>query len=201
MPFQSVPGVCEATVNFLTNGVSIQNTFHAQLVGYNTDAIVDLAGAIAVIIEEDWRPILPSAISYVSVEVRGLELQNDISTIAIDGAGPGAVATGELPLNVTKAIRRTSSLSGRSARGRVFWPLLHNAQLASNGNFINQTDADNMVAAVAAVRVAIPTAGFAPVIVSRYNNGEQRLLGVTFPWVGTSVTNLSIDSRRDRLPA
>lgn len=201
MTFQSVPETAEIAVLAFQNGRAVQNTFHARFSGgYSTQQLTDMAAAIDDVIVASWRPIWTSSVSYLGTEVRGLELENDQVVLNTDGAGAGNNTNQEAPNSVAFAVRKLSGFTGRSARGRIYWFGIPFTYVQANGDFIAQTNADAIVAAVAAVRQAIIDEGATPVIVSRYNAGAKRATGITFVWATTSSYNLRLDSRRDRMP-
>jgi len=199
MAFQSVPNTCEVSLIFSVNGQEVQNTFHAQLPGYDPTSMAALADALDDIVGAVWIPLLPSACIYLLTEVRGLENENDYVVQNSDNSGAGSVVNTEVSNNVTFAIKRLSALTGRSARGRIFWPSMVVANLQSNSNLVLATAADSFVLAAAAITSAMAVAGWSPVIVSRFSNGVKRTTGVTFPLVSWAYGNLGVDSQRARL--
>lgn len=201
MAFQSVPETAEVALIFNQNGEPMQNTFHGRLPGgYGTTELEALATAVDAAVGLHFLPILPTSCSYIKTEVRGLEFENDQVVENVDSSGPGAVAVVEAPNNVSFAVKKLSGLTGRSARGRVFWVAFPQTAFESDTNFLTNAHRLAVVGAVDNVRVAIVGAGWNPVIVSRFAGGAKRPTGVTFPWTVVSTTDDRVDTMRRRLP-
>lgn len=201
MAFQSVPESCEVSLNYLQNGVPMQMTFGARkLGGYSLAQMQQLAASVDSQVASLFRPIQTQDCAYVKTEVRGLESLNDLLTEANTNAGAGGQAVSGLPNNVTIAIKKTSSDTGRSARGRVYWIGLTRNDLQADENFITLGANAAIVTAIDGVRTACIAQGWVPVIVSRFSQGVKRSVGVTFEWLQTSNDDLRVDSQRGRLP-
>jgi len=200
MAFQRVPDTASVTLVFLQNGENLINTVHAsKLGGYDLSQIAFLANAIDNNVAVDMRPEMVADSSYVRTEVRGLNSENDFLDLDGTNAGPGAILGPGLPNNVTLSIKRASGVTGRSARGRVYFVGLAASELDANENVLDATAAANKAIAWDQIRVTIASAGWLPVIVSRFTGGAQRAEGVTFPWLSTVAVNANIDSQRGRL--
>lgn len=204
MAFQRVPNTVEIRVIYTLYGENVMNTYHAQdSNGYDQTKLNALAAAI------DSGPVVGMksaqslSLAYVRTDVVGLDTENDLSASANANAGPGLVGTRALPGNVTFTVQRLSGLTGRSARGRVFFlgiPFSTTPFEGSQTNILTQATADNYLALVDAFRTAIPfVAFFFPVIVSRFNNGSKRVEGVVFPWNTTAYKDRKVDTQRRRL--
>lgn len=201
MAFQRVPNTAEAAVTFNMQGVPVIMTFYAQRsLGYNEAQIAALAAAV-----DDWagdqvRPLISSQVTYVATNVRGLDAENDLQATSAVGAGAGGLVQTPLPNNVALAVKRSSGLTGRSARGRVYFPGLTVNALGTNENFFTTTIVDDIVEVLNALRVILEAIGWIEVIVSRYINNTKRSEAVVFPVTFYTATDLRVDSRRDRLP-
>lgn len=201
MAFQSVPATAEAVVRCIWSSVLVTMTFYASVaVAYDQQAIDDLAEAIDDWMSTDMLPELTDQLSYLSTEVRGLEQEVDFVASNSTGAGIGTGSSTTLPNNVAFAMKRLSGFSGRNARGRVYIPGLSAAFLQGDENYLLQTKADALKFALNNQLAYLTLAGWFPVIVSRYNEGEKRLFGVTFAVDEWDYTDLRLDTRRDRLP-
>jgi len=201
MAFQAVPDTAEIVVNYSGNGSTMANVFHAKKSGgYILADIVALADAVDAVIVADWLVRQADCFSYVSTVVRGLDEENDLEATNTDGAGPGAVATVGQPTNVTFSVKKTSGLTGRSARGRAYWIGMPAADLAADENTLDAGAVTAIVAAIDEIRIEIATAGWIPSIVSRFTNNAKRITGVTFEWTDSSAVNNVVDSQRRRLP-
>lgn len=200
MAFQRVPQSAEADVIIAQPGVPVtQLTFvFRHPGGYGQAALDALANAV-----DGWggivlRPIISSECAYVRTEVRGLDAENDLVAQANAGAGSGALAGAALPANVAFAVRRTSGLTGRSARGRVYFTGLTEVDVA--GQELSQARADSIVAALENLRTSASIIQWIEVIASRFHNKVKRTEAVTFDVIGHSYFDRVVDSQRGRLP-
>lgn len=200
MAFQPVIDTAEVVIKYNLNLEPMFNVLHAQFVGgYNLTLLQALADAVDTAVAASWLPIQTLDAVYQETQVRGLAVENDQVAIANAGTGPGLIVSESLPGNVTFSIKKGSGLTGRSARGRVYWIGLPTIDLSLNENIILALRRTDIVNAVEAVRVAIIPTGWSPVIVSRFSGGVKRPLGVTFFWSTVSAVNDNIDSNRRRL--
>lgn len=200
MAFQAVPDTAQITVEYTQNNEICLNTFYGlKPGGYNLTELGQLANSIDNGVGASWLPIQTQDTTYNRTIVRGLALENDLEVVDSGNFGPGLALFRGSPNNVTYSIKKSSGLTGRSARGRCYWIGLSNADLDINENRVTGGAAVAIIAAVEAIRVATAVLGWQPVLVSRFSGGVQRLIGVTFPWVSTDAVNDNIDSQRRRL--
>lgn len=200
MAFQSVPETAEVVITYTGHAKEFKNVVHARWPGgYTLGGLVVLAAAVDLAIGANWLALQSSDYNYIDTTVRGLEFENDQETVNNISTGPGVVIGAGLPDNVTLSIKKSSGLTGRSARGRLYWIGSPATALAPNENTFNSADAAAIVAAIEAVRVALEVSAWTPVIVSRFNAGVQRPAGVTFFWTATVAVNNNVDSQRPRL--
>lgn len=176
-------------------------TFYARFVGgYSLADIMNLAFNVDSGVGAFFLSIQALDSNYVRTEVRGLDNINDLSASNATNAGPGSNITGSLPNQVTYAVQRNAGLTGRSARGRVYWIGLSRDDLSADENFLNAVDAIAIVAAVANMRGNLNMSGWIAVLVSRFTGGVERPEGVTFNWVNTLGVDQRVDTLRSRLP-
>lgn len=203
MAFQSVPDTIEVDFNMSYKTIPIQNTFYVKVAGadYTQGSAEDLGSALAAWFAATYVDRLPADLVGVNITLRGLENANDFLVIDTDIAGEPGVRTNDFPNNVAWAVRRNSGLTGRSARGRVFWPIASADRNASSENFVDATSAAAIVAILnlfeSAAQGAVASA--TEVIVSRFSGGVKRTTGITFPVVNYSYSDLKFDTMRGRL--
>lgn len=201
MAFQAVPETAEVNTIYEQEGITLQMTFYARFEGgYSQTDVQNLANLADFGVGAYFLPIQTDGVSYIRSEARGLAVLNDVAASANANAGPGLNASGSLPNQVTIAIQRNAGLTGRSARGRIFWIGLARDDISADENFVNPLDVTAIVAAVANFRGQLDQSGWDPVIVSRYTGGSQRPEGVTFPWLNTLAVDARVDTLRGRLP-
>lgn len=203
MAFQAVPDTASVELRMSQNGKNIEMTFYQTNGGViDEDALSALASTYADWYAEFASIQMSSAVVGREVYARSLETEiapqfTDLSILGVAGAGSGT----PLPNNNAIAIKRVSGLTGRSSRGRVFYPGLASTNLQANENFVTQEHVNAILTNMGELQNAVVALGWTPVILSRYNNGSKRATGVTFPIFGWSVSDLRVDSRRSRLPA
>lgn len=203
MVFQPVPAAAAVSVRWLLpNGVLAENTFYAQY-NDNPDAsqLEELCVNIYEAAEEAFLAQLSNLCALREVYARGLSEVEDAQWTYAPTVPPLGLITGEaLPNNVSFAIARRSGSTGRSTRGRIFWPLIARAQV-TGANFVIGTSQQLMVGACMAIDGATVLSGAIPSIVSRFTNGTQRPVGVTYPIQSWVATDPRLDTRRLRMPA
>lgn len=202
MAFQSVPGTAEVVISYLQNGEEMVNVLYAfKPGGYTLGDVTTLATNVDLSVAANWLPDQTQDTDYVSTLVRGLEFENDVEFITGTSAGPGTIVVGGLPNSVTFSVKKTSGLTGRSARGRLYWIGIPSSKLTADENVLEPIYIGDVLNAVEAMRVSLATIGWQPVLVSRFTGGAKRLVGVTFPWVGVVAVNGVVDTQRRRLPS
>jgi len=204
MAFQKVVDCVEIDMIYTYNSVPAQNVFYARLVGgYSQAQIQTLADAV----DGAWAATFPGdqpvEVSYVRTEVRGLAVPNDITAQSVVSAGPGTHTGNALPSQVTFSIKKTSGLTGRSARGRTYWIGIPDNELeGADENFVKAAYAAQMVADIDFIRSTIEgTGAWEAVLVSRWFENVKRSEGEVFPWTGTTNVDLRVDTNRSRLPS
>lgn len=202
MAFQAVPDTAEIVIEYIGNGTTLNNVLHATLVGgYTLADLTALGVAVDAAIAANWLPIQAVAFGYQKTTIRGLALENDQEVINNTNAGLGLSANAPPPSNATLSIKKASTQTGRSARGRLYWIGMTVNQLQTNENLFSFAAVTAITAAVEAMRVAITATAWTPVIVSRFTGGVKRPFGVTFFWANTIAVNDTVDSQRRRLLA
>lgn len=201
MAFQSVPNTAGIVIRGVLNGVTITNTFYARRdAGYTLADLTDLAGAV-----DDWwnanaLPLLSSSYTYSLTEVTGLENENDFQAQSAIGAGAGGRAVEPLSNALAMAFKRSSGLTGRTARGRVYIGGMDVNELSSDENQVNVAYLNSWRDVLDLLRTIIEVLGWVEVIVSRYVNGAKRATAVTFDVAGYTYTDAFLDTQRGRRP-
>lgn len=202
MAFQPVVDVAQINVICTQHTETMQNSFYGHLAGgYDLADLEELAAAIDVQVAATWLAEQVADTTYVRVEVRGLAVENDLVAEDATSTGVGTHLGAALPNNVTLAIKKSSGLTGRSARGRTYWIGCARTELVStNENLFETVYVAAIVDAVDDIRTKIAATGlWAPTLVSRYTGGVQRAAGEKFPWIASSAVNNAVDTQRGRL--
>jgi len=199
MPFQPVPDTAEALVLMQQNGQPLTMTFHYLKVGgYDQEDIDALAAAVDVFAEAEIQPLLSTSSLYRGVEVRGLESTVDLFA-AVTNVGAGAIASNPLPNQNALAVKRVTGFTGRSARGRVFFPLCV-AYLGTNEDEVDATSAETVRSSIEEAIDAAIGDGWIHVLVSRQQDGVVPDEAVTRTITEYQLSDLVIDSQRRRMP-
>lgn len=201
MAFQSVPNTVKIEVIYNQNFEPMLNTFYAKFNGtYQQSDLQVLADNIDLTVGTFWLPLQTFDAAYLRTEVTGLEFENDVTASSNVSAGTGGVGLEGLPNSVTLSVKKSSGLTGRSARGRNYWMGVPNNELGGNENTIKGPYIASVEVALDLIRTATDTTlSFEAVLVSRFSNGVARAVGVTFKWLSTTCVNDFVDSQRGRL--
>jgi hypothetical protein len=200
MPFIPVTNVAAVHIRGILDGQMTENVlyykFPTQPDAGDLQALVD---AIALQITADWFPLLPAEWTAREVYAEDLTEKPGAQAVNTTVAGDtGLYTTPVLPNNVTFALQRSSGMTGRSARGRIYWQGL--AEETTVGNTVTTAFANAVVEAIEGTDAAAAALTWIPVIVSLYENLLPRSAGVTFDILNWKWVDRTIDSMRRRLP-
>jgi len=200
MAFQPVPNTAEIVITYLQNSVSMNNVLNAfKATQYDLADLQLLADAVDIAVAASWLPIQTFDTNYIRTTVRGLEFENDQEVSQDLNAGVGGVLIKGLPNQVSFAIKKQSGLTGRTARGRLFWIGITATMLQPDENKLNIVDADAVEAAVDAMRAAITATVWQAVIVSRFLDNVKRPTGTVLNWISSDAVDIQVDTQRPRL--
>ncbi len=200
MAFQQVVDTAEVSIIFQQNNEILANVFHAKKTGgYNQSDIDDLADAVDDLVLSELIPEMTLNCEYLRTEVRGLDNENDLTATNATNTGSGTDGSAGLPNSVTLSLKKSSGLTGRSARGRWYFAGMPANALSTDENQFIQASADDALAAVEGLRLGVNVTDWTAVIVSRFTGGAARTAGLTFPWIATVLVNRFVDTQRRRL--
>ena len=204
MAFQQVPDSAEIRIVFNVCGEDISNYYYAQHTGpYARSNIDALATAIDSLAASSFLALMSQNDAYIRTDVRGLDTEFDFAGTDNTNAAIGVIGTIPHPNNVAFVVRQISTLTGRSARGRVYLGGIPRNAVSSGTDLQNimiGATADLWVAAVEGVRNTIDATGvWNAALVSRYNDGAKRAVGLVFGWSGSNYSTLTLGTRRNRL--
>lgn len=197
--FIPVPDVARTVMKYNIFGQTVENVhyfsksggFDAAALDALNDAIVDAWGTTLRALQPPQLQLL-EVISTAQEVVSGAQ---DSDIVAANGTNASASTNA---LNATFAIKFTTGLSGRSYRGRMYWPALVGVEILNNE--VSSTYAADMRDAVMSFFAEIfDVAGAVHVVVSYQNDCEWNTTGVATPVTGYSYTDLHVDSQRRRL--
>jgi len=198
MPFIPALNVAEVHIRGTLLGQDVENTFYYEKSGGILQTDLDtLVGNIASVVASDWIPNL--SVHWSGREVYARDMTTLIAAQATDAsiAGDAGAISGDCaPSYVTLAVKRSSGLTGRSARGRIFWMGIPETWLVGNG--LGSGVVNAIILNLEAVDQAAVTAGFTPVIISKYGSGAPRATALIFDLLTWSVSDSLTDTRRSR---
>jgi len=201
MAFQSVPYTFQLNQRWVLSGQQCLTTFYASVDpgDYNSGVATDVLTEFRTWVTSELIPVFPAGVVFGNAEIKGLMNAADIFQFSSFNAGdPGGVGTANQPGNVVVSIKRSSGLTGRSERGRVYIPVPDNG-LTTNENAVDATWLDSVVDALNFLRSSLTAAGAVEAIVSRFTGGAARATGIAIPVAFYIAVDANVDSMRRRL--
>jgi len=199
MAFQSVPETAQCELIFHQSGVPMVTSFYVRKSGgYNLSDLEDLAEALDFSLAGNIADIINDLSVYDGISVRGLENEFDFVAAHSPVTPVGGGVINAQSASVAKAIKLGTGLTGRSARGRMFFGCFGVNQLSDSAH-IKATTIDDIVGILENLKAIVEALGWIWVIVSRYHNGVKRTEGLTLPVTSFSASDLTLDSQRRRL--
>jgi len=200
MPFQAVPNTIGLNIRGTFQGSDVENTFYYKYTGTATEELLaDLVSAALTAWSTNWKPLLSTGYTLREIYARDLSTEAAVQFgSGLDTGDSGDVTGDTLPNYATIAVARRSGLTGRSTRGRIFWPGLVESQTLNNS--LASGLSDDIVDAIQSIDLAAVALDLIPVIVSRYTAGAPRLVAVTYELLTWLVVDQLLDTRRSRKP-
>lgn len=198
--FISVPTTAKVELIYEIFSQRIENVLHFKKTeDWSESDCRDLALSIEPAWISTFKPVLSTAADLVLVRVTDLSTEDSFGfETEPSSAAVGAETSPGMPLNVTVASKFTGGRTGRSQRGRAYWPVLTEAKVGGNtlAGGIADECTNTWLDFFAQVSAANHSAD--PVVVSYCHNGAWRTVAQTT--IITSVsTDFNIDSMRRRL--
>lgn len=201
MDYIPVPNCAQLEFVYSFAGQTCENVLH-----YTKDDAWDVVTltALADAAIAEWiasiKPVMTNLLSLTSVIATDLASQSGASITRAGGLPSAGTQTGTaLPNNCALVVTKRTVMRGRSFRGRIYHPGLPTPQTSGNtvtGAFV--TSIVNGWNALTAIAMPGPIVA-QMVVVSKFHEGNPRLLGITTPVVNVTSDGV-IDSQRRRLP-
>jgi hypothetical protein len=201
MDYIPVPNCAQLEFVYSFGGQTCENVLH-----YTKDDAWDVVTltALADAAIAEWianiKPVMTNLLSLTSVIATDLASQSGPSITRAGGLPSAGTQTGTaLPNNCALVVTKRTTLRGRSFRGRIYHPGLPTPQTSANnvtGAFV--TNIVNGWNALTAITMPGPITA-QMVVVSKFTEGNPRVLGITTPVVNVTSDGV-IDSQRRRLP-
>lgn len=199
MAFQPAPDIMEIEMRFTQDGQKIENVYHVE----RDDSDSPAARLTVATFFYDWwaaemQPLVAAEVQLREIYVTDLGTEGGgTSTFVPTTTTTGANVNTSMPNHVTLSVSARTNRSGRSYRGRSYFiGLTQNVVTASRVSS----------GAVAAIQAAYNTLQNTYieqgvlVVLSRRNNGAERLAAVGEPIVQWVIVDDVIDGQRRRLP-
>jgi hypothetical protein len=179
----------------------IANVLNAHFAGGYTQSNLDsLSSIVDAWVGAHYIPLIGAACDYVQTRVRGLTSIIDLQSTDGTSAGPGTATGATLPANVTCCITARTGFTGRSARGR-FYAFPNTQSALATLQTWNATYPAALATALNLLTFDVNAIGAVLVVLSRQSLGVPRVAAVPTPITTWNVTNVKIDSQRNRLLA
>lgn len=199
MAFQPAPGIVAVEMRGVLHGQRVENVLHFRAAGaISQESLQGLVNAIGELVSsEEYLAYWPNEFQWTEIYAR--DLTTAIGVQASDTTVAGSVGTGGvgMPGNVTIAITLRSGLTGRSARGRVYWMGLTEGAIV--GNAVSGPVVAGYVDVLEDIRAEALLAGFELVVLSRQQAGVVLANAIGYDVVTIGATDLNVDSQRKRL--
>lgn len=200
MTYQIVPNCAEVSVIGTLDGQQCVNTyFYEHAAGWGLGELQALASAIDSVVASNQLIICSANYEYLRTEAR--DLRSPVGFIATEDAGAGVGSKGGAPVpnNVAISVKRSSGLTGRSARGRVYFPVTTDGNMSAP-NVISDVFHDAVLGLLNSFDTIADSVDWTAVIVSRIGVGTSPVLAVVYTLAEWVIVNNVVDSMRRRLP-
>lgn len=202
MAFQRAAFCASAEILYTYSTKVVQNTlnFQYQLGLYDQAKLNTLSDQVDQIVHSNFKSLISLGMTYLRTEVRGLNDENDLTSVNADNTGLCTAAGTQLPLNVTFCLKLGTGFTGKSARGRFYTVGMQDGHLNSGNKLtVTTTYRDAWVAALNAMKSACALLSWNLVIVSRWHNNVKREEALVKNVTTISYANIDVDSQRGRL--
>lgn len=188
LPFIPFVDCAESVLRFTLGGRPAFVTINTKRTGgYTLTDLQHLAEDLIAWWSADCRGNFSHELVLQDVKSSGLTTAVDpVATVACTTNCDGANVGASVPNQVAAVITRYTALRGRSYRGRMYWPGTPQDALGSTREItlLQQTALSLMISQLPG---ALATHGSGEVILSRYNGGVRRTIGVA-----TAVTSYQV---------
>jgi len=185
----------------LMDGQQIENTFYVSAEATIPEAdLVTIADTVLDWVGSTYFPQLSNVVTCVGVKTVDLSTDTGPTHTSVPSSTlSGGVAQPSVPNATAWAVKRLTASRGRSGRGRVFVPAIPTtSRVGTNG--LSSSFANAIVTAMNLLGTDLSTAGFQPVVVSRFHNHLPRVAGIALPITSWAYSDLVLDTQRRRGP-
>jgi hypothetical protein len=198
-PFIPAPGVVRLQLIYTLYSQRIENVFHILSGGGLLTPDLDrIEGVFAAWYTATGRFQVSNSASLVLIVADALNVESGLHKEYSSGwTAIGGVGTGAAPGQNTMAVKLATSFSGRSFRGRIFWPALATSDLS--GGLIVTGRRDGVVAAINTLRASLTAGGDNLCVTSYCHGGAWRTTAVSTIVTGVSAKTTICQQKRRRV--
>lgn len=201
MPFQPASGVWEVGVDMQCQGLPAAHVFHVKpSQAQPVPSMETVALEILAWYTTQYAPLVHVGWSLTQIRIRDLTTENGAQHVTFgNGGAVGQLAGDPLPGGVALALKKSTGMAGKSARGRIYTVGHNSSQLNSlNGNQFDVTVCDAFVAAFDALLADLQAINAPMVVLSRWSNKVLRAAGLARAVVNFVCVDMQVDSQRGR---
>lgn len=202
--FVTIPGVAQVAIQYRGPNANVMyNVFHVR-----GEAISPIdPGDLEILMDElvQWVTAtldtrMGNTTLVQSIRVRSMETEvAPFLEYFFDPPNAGTIASPAMPSNVTLAVKLNTGMTGRSARGLVYFVGLTESMVS--GDYVVAPFAGNIVAAWETLRVNLISEGtWRLCVASTVKDGAPRPIGIYADVQSVSITDARVDTQRRRLP-
>lgn len=198
-PFIPAPGTVRVQLIYTLFSQRIENVFHVLSGGGLLTADLDrIEGVFAAWWTATGRAQVPNNVSLVLIVLDALAVESGLHKEYSSGwTAAGSIGSPALAGQNTMAVKLATSFSGRSFRGRIFWPGLTVADQPAG--LVSATRRDTIVAAVNTLRTNLSTGGDTLAVVSYCHGGAWRTTATVTAITGVSAKTTIAQQKRRRV--
>lgn len=197
--FIPVPLAARAVMRYQIFSQIVENVFHfTQETNYTEGDLADLGDAIVSSWNGHIKPLLSTDVTLLDVICTAIDAPDGPQSTTESGAQGTNSGGGLDTLGSTLAIKFATGRSGRSFRGRMYWPQLLASDIANND--VSLVAAGAYIEAISNLMTDVfSSVGSKHVVVSYQHDCAWRTTGVGTLVTGYLVSDFHIDSQRRRL--
>lgn len=203
-PFIPVANTVSVEMIYIMSTVVLENVMHVEGgAPFSGAQITTLRGVFDSWHNVSAKSLISPGCSLARIRTKALDsLASPYEDYTLPSPRAGTAGGALMPGNQTFAVKLSSGLTGRSARGRIYWPPSTDAMLTPYYGTMNVASAAAIVAAVNTLIANITAANAAwHLVITSYMSGKAwRGAGVNYRVTGAGYSDLNLDSQRRRLP-
>lgn len=198
-PFIPAASTMRVQLIYTLNSQRIENVFHVLSGGGLLVADLDRVEAVfATWWTTPGRAQVPNNVSLVLIVIDALNVESGLHKEYSSGwTVAGGLGSPALAGQNTMAVKLATSFSGRSFRGRIYWPGFTSADISAG--LVTTARRDGVVAAVNTLRTSLAAGGDTLAVVSYCHGGAWRAAATVTGITGVSAKTTLAQQKRRRV--